>query len=47
MWDGYVSDEVDYISKLRDLKIKMLNGENFFNIDTTSLLIPNLFHFCN
>jgi hypothetical protein len=37
MWDGYVSDEVDYISKLRDLKIKMLNGEKFFNIDTSSV----------
>lgn len=37
MWDGYVSDEVDYISKFRDLKIRMINGENLFQIDKDKL----------
>ena len=37
MLDGYVSDEVDYISKFRDLKIRMINGENLFQIDKDKL----------
>lgn len=32
-----LSDEVDYISKFRDLKIRMINGENLFQINKDKL----------
>lgn len=38
MWDGYVSDELDFKSKLRDLKIRMINGEDLFFIDEDKIL---------